>query len=168
MMRRRPPRRGRGQALVEFALVFPIAILVLVAIFDVGRGVFAYNGLTNAAREGARLAIVNQDKAMIGQRVQANAPTLGISNLGNLNDLVSFYRALPNVDPTTNAVCSPVAVGCVAVVTARAPWSPITPIIGQLIGPINFVARSEIQVEFQCPNPAVSAYATSAGCPEQP
>ena len=54
---------ARGQALVEFALVFPIAILVLMAVFDVGRAVFVYNGLTNAAREGARLAAVNQDEA---------------------------------------------------------------------------------------------------------
>ena len=167
-MRRRHRTDRRGQALVEFALVFPIAILILVAIFDVGRGVFAYNGLTNAAREGARLAIVNQDKTMIGQRIQANAPTLGISNLGNPNDLVSFYRALPNVDPTTNAQCTTMAVGCVAVVTARASWQPITPIVGQIIGPIDFVARSEIQVEFVCPNAAIPAYATSAGCPKQP
>ena len=49
-----------GQALAEFALVFPIAILILLAVFDVGRAVFAYNGLTNAAREGARLAAVTR------------------------------------------------------------------------------------------------------------
>ena len=35
----------------------------LVALFDLGRAVFSYNTLTNAAREGARMAIVNQDKA---------------------------------------------------------------------------------------------------------
>ena len=46
-------RDERGQALVEFALVLPIFILLLVAIFDLGRAVFAYNTLTNAAREGA-------------------------------------------------------------------------------------------------------------------
>ena len=130
---------------------------------------FAYNGLTNAAREGARLAIVNQDKALIGQRIQANAPTLAISNLGNPNDLVSFYRALPNADPTTNAACTddwpsdasrwsrPARAG------KRSRRSS-----AQIIGPINFVARSEIPVEFVCPNAAIPAYATSAGCPKQP
>ena len=53
-------RRPRGQGLIEFALVIPIFLLLLVALFDLGRAVFAYNTLTNAAREGARMAIVNQ------------------------------------------------------------------------------------------------------------
>ena len=43
-------RLERGQALVEFALVIPIFLLMLVALFDLGRAVFAYNTLTNAAR----------------------------------------------------------------------------------------------------------------------
>ena len=36
--------------------------------FDLGAGVFAYNSVTNAAREGVRLAIVNQDQASIETR----------------------------------------------------------------------------------------------------
>jgi hypothetical protein len=35
---------------VEFALVFPLLMLLIVAIFDGGRLVFAYNDITNAAR----------------------------------------------------------------------------------------------------------------------
>src|SRR4029077_3264030 len=65
IMRLRRDRRGRGQALVEFALVIPIFLLLLIAIFDMGRAVFAYNTLTNAAREGARIAIVNQYKPSV-------------------------------------------------------------------------------------------------------
>jgi Flp pilus assembly protein TadG len=166
---RRAVRRSRGQSLVEFALVFPIAILLLLAVFDAGRAVFLYNGLTNAAREGARLAVVNQDKSLVGQRVQATAFAGSISNIGNLNDLVSYYKQTPSAtDPTTNPQCTTVVTGCVAVVIARSTWTAITPIIGQLIGPINFQARSELPVEFVCPNPAIPAYATSAGCPKQP
>lgn len=162
-------RRDRGQGLAEFALVFPIAILVILAVFDAGRAVFVYNGLTNAAREGARLAVVNQDKSLVGERVQDMAIGNGISNLGNLNDLVSFYREGPNLaDPTANAQCTTMAVGCIAVVRARTDWTAITPIIGVLIGPIDFVARSELPVEFVCPNPSIPAYTTSATCPRQP
>ena len=51
--------RSRGQALVEFALVFPMFFVLLVAIFDFGRIVWARNSLENAAREGARYAIVH-------------------------------------------------------------------------------------------------------------
>jgi hypothetical protein len=53
------PRRRRGQALVEFALVAPVFFLVLFAIIEAGRFMFYYETLNNATREGARYAIVN-------------------------------------------------------------------------------------------------------------
>jgi len=165
--RHRSPRRG--QALVEFALALPVLILILVAVFDVGRAVFLYNSLTNAAREGARLAIVNQDKSLVANRVQAVAFSGAVSNAGNLNDLVSFYLQNPNqTDPTANPQCTSIAVGCIAVVTARSDWQPITPIIGNVLGPIQFAARTELPVELVCPNSTVPAYTTSASCPHQP
>ena len=46
--------RSRGQALVEFALVLPIFILILVGIFDLGRAVYVYSTVNNAAREAVR------------------------------------------------------------------------------------------------------------------
>ena len=165
---RRAVARHRGQSLVEFALVFPLAMLVLLAVFDVGRAVFAYNGLTNAAREGVRLAIVNQDEDLIGDRVTDMTFGTGVSNLGDA-DLVRFHREGPNLTtPTSNPACSPMAVGCVAIVTVESDWTAITPIIGQIIGPITFVGRSELPVEFVCPNPNIAAYASSASCPRQP
>jgi len=38
---RRRGARGNGQALVEFALVIPLFLLLMVALFDMGRAVFA-------------------------------------------------------------------------------------------------------------------------------
>lgn len=51
--------RSRGQALVEFALIFPIFILLLVSIFDLGHVVWANDSLATAAREAARFAVVH-------------------------------------------------------------------------------------------------------------
>jgi len=51
----------RGQALVEFALVAPFFFFMLFAIIDFGRYVYYVQILNNAAREGARYAIVNGD-----------------------------------------------------------------------------------------------------------
>lgn len=160
----------RGQSLVEFALVFPIAMILLLAVFDVGRAVFAYNGLTNAAREGARLAVVNQDEGLIEQRVEEMVFATGVANLGEA-DFVRFHREGPNLaEPTSNPVCPAMAmaVGCVAILTVESDWSAITPIIGQIIGPITFTARSELPVEFVCPNPNIPAYSSSDNCPRQP
>ena len=142
-------------------------------LFDVGRAVFVYNGLTNAAREAARLAIVNQDKAMVLQRAQDMAFGSAITNTSS--DLVNFYQAGPNSDNVeANAPCDnsdsthALAVGCIAVVTVDTSWQAITPIIGNLVGSLNLSARSELAVELVCPNPAYLAYATSDLCPKQP
>lgn len=49
----------RGATLVEFALVTPVLILVLVACFDFARALNAYVTVANAAREGARFAALS-------------------------------------------------------------------------------------------------------------
>ncbi len=51
--------RRRGQALVEFALVIPLFLTLFMGVVDVGRVVWANDSLANAAREGARFAIVH-------------------------------------------------------------------------------------------------------------
>lgn len=159
--------KPRGQALAEFALALPVFLLVVVALFDVGRAVFVYNGLTNAAREGARLAIVNQDKAMILDRAKAMA--FGTTITTTADNAVRFYRSQPNSDDVVlNGECADIAVGCIAVVVADTTWSPITPIVGNILGPLNLQARSELAIELECPNPAFIAYATSDLCPKQP
>lgn len=48
-----------GDALVEFALVLSVLMLVLMGIFDFGRAFYANSALTNAARDGARYAIIH-------------------------------------------------------------------------------------------------------------
>jgi len=50
-----PRRRPTGQALVEFALVFPVFVLMLMGLIDLGRFVYTDSALSQAAREGARV-----------------------------------------------------------------------------------------------------------------
>ena len=51
--------KPRGQAMVEFALVIPVFILLMVGLFDLGRVVWVNDTLATAAREAARFAIVH-------------------------------------------------------------------------------------------------------------
>ena len=157
--------RSRGQALVEFALVFPIIVLLLLAMFDFGRAIFLYNGLTNAAREGVRLAVVNQDKDKIIERVQAMTFAGPVSN-PDVDSLVEFYHQ--ESDGELGDPCATITVGCIAVVTPMSDWSLITPVLSSIIGPITFEARSELPIELVCPDTDVAQYATSNGCPRQP
>lgn len=61
------PRRARrgasGQSLVEFSLVAPIFFVILFSIVEFGRAVYYIQILNNAAREGARYAIVHGDES---------------------------------------------------------------------------------------------------------
>ena len=53
---------NRGQALVEFALLLPLVMLILIGIVEFGRAWQAKQTLTDAAREGARAAVVGNDQ----------------------------------------------------------------------------------------------------------
>ncbi len=56
-------RSRRGQALVEFALVLPLFLALLIGAVDLGRAVWANDSLAAAAREAARFAIVHGGSA---------------------------------------------------------------------------------------------------------
>jgi hypothetical protein len=51
-------RKIRAQSLVEFALILPFLFLLIMGLFDLGRGIFYYSVLNTAVREGTRFAIV--------------------------------------------------------------------------------------------------------------
>lgn len=51
-------RRAQGQSLVEFALVLPLFLLLLFGVVDAGRLVYLNTVVSQAAREGTRLAAV--------------------------------------------------------------------------------------------------------------
>lgn len=51
-------RGESGAAVVEFALVLPLILILVFGIIDVGRLMFTANSLTSAVREGARFAAV--------------------------------------------------------------------------------------------------------------
>jgi Flp pilus assembly protein TadG len=46
----------RGQAIVEFAIVLPILLVILVGILEVGRMIFIYSAVTGASRDAVRYA----------------------------------------------------------------------------------------------------------------
>jgi Flp pilus assembly protein TadG len=66
--------RDRGATAVEFALLLPVLLLLLFGIIDFGRALNAQVTLTQAAREGARLAALGQSNVV--SRTQAAATGL--------------------------------------------------------------------------------------------
>lgn len=55
---KRIERGEQGQAAVEFAIVLPLLLILMIAIFEFGRAYEVYHAVTDAARLGARSAVV--------------------------------------------------------------------------------------------------------------
>ena len=70
-------RRGRGQALAEFAIVIPVFLLVLSGILDFGFALFTRMSVINAAREGARAAVLATDMSTIPTVVLGRVQSAG-------------------------------------------------------------------------------------------
>ncbi len=59
----RRTRRSRGQAMVEFTLILPLLMLLILGIYQFGQTYADYIQVTNAARDGGRKALVSRSDA---------------------------------------------------------------------------------------------------------
>lgn len=66
--------RERGAAMVEFALVFPLLIVLIMGIVEVGRAYHVQTSLSNAAREGVRTMALGNN-ATAARTAAKNAAT---------------------------------------------------------------------------------------------
>lgn len=110
-MRRRPARNSphdRGAAAVEFALLLPVLLLLVFGIIDFGRALNAQVTLTQAAREGARMAALGEPNVVSGTQAAATG--------------------LSPVTVTVTSCPAGAGVGVNAVVKASYTFSFITPI----------------------------------------
>jgi Flp pilus assembly protein TadG len=74
----------RGQALIETAITLPLILLVSVSIFEFGRAYQTVQVLTNAAREGARVAVLpNATPSDVQSRVIAYLQAGQLANSAN-------------------------------------------------------------------------------------
>lgn len=171
---RRSREQSRGQTLVEFALILPILILLLVGIFDFGRAVYAFNTVNNAAHEAARLAVVDQNCNAIGQAARQHASSLDVSWSydGSLSAGAACYASAADVhiqflEPSYTGddsvspqdfsdSCDPgqpagpstgTRLGCVAEVTVTYQYNAATPIISNLIGTLTVTGMAQQPIE---------------------
>jgi Flp pilus assembly protein TadG len=140
----RRSRDDRGQALVEFSLVVVVFILLLMGIFDLGRAVFSYTSITNGAREGARLGVVNQDATQIRTRA-VNAAAMADQSAAAVTVAVSKATSAPTAND-----CTPVVVGCTVSVTYTTSYRPVNPLLAAVVGQITVTAHSVEPIEHVC------------------
>jgi len=76
-------KNERGSALIEVALTLPLLLLVAAGIFEFGRAYQTQQVLTNAVREGARIAVLpNQPSGAAESRVTSYLTNGQLPNAG--------------------------------------------------------------------------------------
>jgi Flp pilus assembly protein TadG len=85
--------------MIEFALLAPMLFLILFGIVDFGRAIFYANEITNASREGARIAILasNPCNTQIGNPTPGNCST----SLGTGVDVCTAIKQEANLIPSS-------------------------------------------------------------------
>jgi len=143
----------RGQSLVEFALILPIALFLLLGFFDLGRAVFYYSSLTNAVREAARSMIVesnHDNEEAIRSAIQDELYTFAFAI--NPNDIVFEFTYFTEDDdmrtPTPSVPASPTNPITNIVISASYSYLPVTPFISRLLsdGNITLVTQSTMRI----------------------
>jgi Flp pilus assembly protein TadG len=119
----------KGQSLVEFALVFPILILLLFGIMDFGRIFHAYLTIDHAGREAARAASIGKDDTTVKNTA--------------VNDATGIVLTVGQVGVTP----TPRTSGTDVTITITYPITFLTPVIGSIVGPITLEDTTVMRVE---------------------
>ena len=140
--RSQPGRNAPGQAMVEFTLILPVLMLMILGLADVARAVYEYNIISNSAREGAREAVLAYNQCSNTVNACQSPPPAGASINGVDNainragaGLVGYKFATNTIGSRSSAPCTPAPnQGCVWVfvidgttTTSCTPPNPTSP-----------------------------------------
>ncbi len=144
-VRRTTRRRGeRGAELIEFAIAFPLLFLLVAAIVDFGFMFRSWEAVTNAAREGARLSVLNgYSTTDVQNRVMSYLAVSGLKK--------TAPAVVVTVTPGTVTLASG-AVISVKTVSVHYPWpfpfiGQAAQLIGASWGSISLKANASMRVE---------------------
>lgn len=120
--------------MVEFALVLPILLVLVMGFFDVGRAVYTQSVLANAAREGARAAVIRTNSVgFIRAAVKGNAIGVEVSD----SDIT--------IDPESRVAGQPVSVSVATRFYAVTPF--VAPIMNNGAGYIDMGSTATMIAE---------------------
>jgi Flp pilus assembly protein TadG len=130
-------RVERGAIAVEFAILLPVLLILLMGIIEFGLAFNTQITLTQAAREGARIMAINDDPAEARDTIRASTPTLNPQLADNQIEIVSVNLFDASSAKTMDA-CSP---GNQVHVSIHTEFQPLT----GFIGPISVSGRAAMR-----------------------
>ena len=131
-----PARRMRGGTLVEFALVAPLAILLIMAALELAVLFWVNLSLQHAVREGARYAVTGQGGALRGQLAlqQIVDQSMGLYPL--VQPVLSINRVDAPADPSQIAPGMLGAGGELLVLQIDGAWPVASPLLQPWLGAV--------------------------------
>lgn len=143
-VKRRVRGRGRrtGQGLVEFALGITVFLTILIGLVDLARAAFLFNGVSDAAREIARVTSVHPGDSGLGTSAET---TSAVSNERALVPGLSVtgYACIDITGSSVSGTCQP---GNWVKVSVRTSFQPILPLLAPF-GPITFATASSAKIQ---------------------
>ena len=147
-MSRRHRERSSGQALVEFALVFPVFVLILFGLIDVGRYVYTSNAISQAAREGARYGSVANFESTCNLGRDACIQQETVNRMAAVSASTVDVKCRRETGSGTVVLVN--ADGCQTtdflIVMVDTPFQMLTPVIGQILGNQTLHAEARVLV----------------------
>lgn len=127
----------KGQALVELALSLLLLMFILFGITEFGRAMYITNTLNNAAREGARRAVVS------------NATPEGSLDTAALETQIKSCIPFDQTDLSiTFDAAAPVSAGTPVTVTVTLPFQPVVPLLSSFF-PTGFSLTGQASMRFE-------------------
>jgi hypothetical protein len=137
----RRKRTRAGQTLVEFALGITIFLMLVIGLVDLARAAFLFNGVSDAAREIARVTSVHPG-ATLGASAETIASVTGeravVPGLS-----VTSYTCIDIAGATVSGECQP---GNWVRVSVRTSFQPLLPLLMPL-GQITFTTSSSAKIQ---------------------
>jgi Flp pilus assembly protein TadG len=134
-------RRSRGQGLVEFALAITIFLTILIGLIDLARAAFLFNGVSDAAREIARVTSLHPGTSL-GASSQT-ATTVSAERVLVPGLTVTGYSCLDLAGDPVVGVCR---AGSWVKVAVRTSFNPVLPLLSAF-GPISFTTASSAKIQ---------------------
>lgn len=105
-------RDDRGVALMEMALTLPLLLLISVGILEFGRAFQTWQIVTNAAREGARVAVLpgindSMVTARVNEYIQAGVLDAGVTPTVTINRAATISYGTGNASGSQVIVSYP-------------------------------------------------------------
>jgi Flp pilus assembly protein TadG len=139
--RRSARRRSPGQGLVEFALAITVFLTILIGLIDLARAAFLFNGVSDAAREIARVTSLHPGSSLGGST--QTATTLSAERVLVPGLTVTGYSC---VDLAGDSVIGTCRAGSWVKVGVRTSFTPILPLLSAF-GPISFTTASSAKIQ---------------------